>query len=122
MTHKTPLLFERGTGSALRSGSYTKAARRAIEDALWHHSINVAEVFGADKSDMMIDVEIACQEPAQVEQVDLYSIFPYGQINITTVAGGLDAPHPKDVNQRRTIIAHAAITVSLALSPKEGAV
>lgn len=119
MVETTPLIFERGTGASLRSGSYTKAARRAIEDALWQHSINVAEVFGADKSDMMIDVTIACQEPEQVDETALFDIFPYGQVTINTTAGGLDVVNPHYSDGRRTIIAHAAITTSLPLAKKE---
>ena len=45
----TPMLLELGTGTALRSGDYTKAASRAVRDALWHNSINVAEIFNTNK-------------------------------------------------------------------------
>lgn len=116
---KKQLIFERGTGTALRSGNYTKAAIRAVEDALWHHSINVAEVFGADKSDMLIDVEIACQAPDQVDNQAVSDIFPYGNINVSTVAGGLDIVNPHYTDGRKTIIAHVAIKVSLYLETRE---
>ena len=53
-----PMILELGVGSALRSGSYTKAACRAVRDALWRNSINLVEVFGADKSSMQIMAEI----------------------------------------------------------------
>ena len=45
-----PMILELGVGSALRSGSYTKAACRAVRDALWRNSINLVEVFGAEKA------------------------------------------------------------------------
>ncbi|MFT6105690.1 MAG: hypothetical protein ACJA1E_002124, partial [Paracoccaceae bacterium] len=37
------LLTEFGMGTSLRRQDYTQAARRAVEDALWHNSINLAE-------------------------------------------------------------------------------
>lgn len=115
---KTVLVFERGTGTALRSGSYTKAACRAVQNALWHNSINIAELFGAQKSDMMIDVEIACQDPNAIDVDDIAVEFPYGQITVSAVQGGLDIAHP-DMPERKTIIAHAAIKVSLDLIAQE---
>ncbi len=56
----TPMLIELGTGTALRAGNYTSAACRALRDALWHNSINLAEFFNANKEDMIIEFEIAC--------------------------------------------------------------
>ena len=116
---KKQLIFERGTGTALRSGNYTKAAIRAVEDALWHHSINVAEVFGADKSDMIIDVEIACQAPDQVDGQAVCAVFPYGHVQVRAVSGGLDIVNPHYTVDRKTIIAHTAIKVSLDLKHRE---
>ena len=58
-----PMILELGVGSALRSGSYTKAACRAVRDALWCNSINLVEVFGAEKSSMQIKAEIAAKIP-----------------------------------------------------------
>ncbi len=48
-------------GTSLRRQDYTQAARRALQDALWRNSINMAEVFGFPKVSMIIEVEIACQ-------------------------------------------------------------
>jgi len=84
----TPLILELGTGSSLRSGSYTKAACRAVRDALWRNSINLAELFDGQKSDMIIDVEIACQRPEKVDVSAVIDAFPYGQISTKSVLGG----------------------------------
>lgn len=80
---KHRLLTEFGLGTSLRRGDYTKAAERALKDALWHNSINLAELFGQPEEAMIIDVEIAVQAPDQVETERLKSIFPYGRISIT---------------------------------------
>ena len=33
-------------GSSLRQQDYTRAACRAVEDALWHNSLSIADAFG----------------------------------------------------------------------------
>ena len=57
------LLTEFGMGASLRRQDYTQAAVRGVKDALWHNSINLAELFGKAKKDMLIDVEVAVQNP-----------------------------------------------------------
>jgi uncharacterized protein (TIGR02058 family) len=104
------MLHEFGMGSSLRRSDYTGAAMRALKDALWHNSISIAPAFGFPKEAMIVDVEIATQKPNEVNCTELSSIFPYGQINISAVAGGLDIPKPDGTGF--TVIAHAAIAVS----------
>ncbi|WP_375264406.1 Lin0512 family protein [Planktotalea sp.] len=111
---KTRLLTEFGQGASLRRQDYTQAARRALQDALWHNSINLAELFGKDKEAMIIDVEVGVQQPDQLDTETLKDIFPYGQISITGTKGGLDVPR-SDGNP--TVIATVAINVSLDLEP-----
>ncbi len=109
---KHRVLTEFGMGSSLRKQDYTDAARRALKDALWHNSINMAELFGQPKEAMLIDVEIAVQDPDQVDCKALESVFPYGRISVTASHGGLDVPRP-DGNP--TVIANAAISVSFEM-------
>ncbi len=109
---KHRVLTEFGMGTSLRRLDYTKAARSALQDALWHNSINMAELFGMPKEAMIIDVEIACQKPEEVDTNALLDIFPYGQPHVTVVHGGLDVPRP---DGRRTVIANAAINVSFEM-------
>jgi uncharacterized protein (TIGR02058 family) len=64
-----------GMGSSIRSRDYTSAAARAIRDALWHNSLNVADAFGFPKEAMLIDVEIGVQAPEAVDVAKLMDIF-----------------------------------------------
>jgi uncharacterized protein (TIGR02058 family) len=106
------LLTEFGMGSSLRRQDYTEAATRAGKDALWHYSINLAELFGKDKTEMQITVKVAVQNPAQIDTDKIAAIFPYGQVTVTPVKGGLDVPRP-DGNP--TVMANVAISVALDL-------
>ncbi|WP_146585472.1 Lin0512 family protein [Puniceibacterium confluentis] len=105
------LLSEFGMGTSLRRGDYTEAAARAVRDALWHNSINLAELFGFAKEDMLIDVQIGVQQPEAVDVGVLAALFPYGQPTITVVRGGLDIARPEG-HGNPTILANAALSVS----------
>ncbi|MEX0282263.1 MAG: Lin0512 family protein [Arenibacterium sp.] len=105
------VLTEFGMGTSLRRGDYTEAARRAVMDALWHNSINMAELFGFPKEAMQIKVEIGVQAPDAVDAEALLDVFPYGQPHVVVVKGGLDVPRPEG-SGLPTVIANAAISVS----------
>ncbi len=107
---KKRMLTEMGMGTSLRRQDYTEAAVRAVKDALWHNSINLAELFGRDKSDMLIDLEIGVQQPDRVDTDALAGVFPYGQVSVRVVHGGLDVPRAD--GGLPTVIANAAISVS----------
>lgn len=105
------MLTEFGIGTSLRRGDYTEAARRAVKDALWHNSINMAELFGFPKDAMQITVEIGVQRPDQVDREAILAVFPYGQPSVAVREGGLDIARP-DGDGNPTVIANAAISVS----------
>lgn len=109
------LLTELGQGTSLRRQDYTQAALRAVENALWRNSINMAELFGFEKSAMLLDVEIAVAAPEKVDVATVAKVFPYGQPRITVTKGGLDVPRPG--GEGRTIIAQAAISVAFDMEP-----
>jgi len=108
MKHQVAVEF--GMGTSLRRMDYTQASVRALKDALWHNSLNMAEAFGFPKSAMIVDIEIACQKPEDVDKDAIKAVLPYGQGSVTVVRGGLDIPAPH--RQGHTVIAHAAVKVS----------
>lgn len=105
------LLTEFGMGSSLRRQDYTEAASRAVRDALWHNSINLAELYGKEKSDMVITVEVGVQKPEEIDTRKVADIFPYGQVEVIARKGGLDVP--RSDGGKPTVIANAAISVAL---------
>ncbi|NOD76043.1 Lin0512 family protein [Ruegeria sp. HKCCD4332] len=114
---KTRVLVEFGMGTSLRRMDYTEASLRAIKDALWHNSVNMAELFGFPKEAMIIDAEIGVQKPDQVDTDALKAIFPYGQPNITVTKGGLDIEKPH--GDGCTVIANAALIISFDMEPAQ---
>ena len=112
---KTRVVHQFGMGTSIRSRDYTEACARAIRDALWHNSLNVAEAFGFPREAMLIDVEIGVQKPELVDIQALLGIFPYGQPNITLSKGGLDIDKPDASGT--SVIANAAIIVSFDMEP-----
>ena len=111
---KKRMVMELGMGSSLRQQDYTRAACRAVEDALWHNSLSIADAFGLDRSAMIIEVEIGVQQPEKVDTDKVASILPYGQGAVRAVNGGLDVSKP---DGGVTVIANAAVVVYLDLEP-----
>lgn len=106
------LLTEFGMGTSLRRQDYTQAACRAVENALWRNSINLAELFGKDKSAMRITVDVGVQQPDRVDIAQVAKVFPYGQVTVNVTKGGLDVPRP-DGDGNPTVMANVAISVAL---------
>ena len=111
---KKRILMELGMGSSLRKQDYTRAACRALEDALWHNSLSITDAFGLDRSAMIIEVDVAVQRPELVDTDKVAAILPYGQASVRAVHGGLDVPKP---GGGITVIANAAAVVYLDIEP-----
>ncbi|MGJ8625423.1 MAG: Lin0512 family protein [Sulfitobacter sp.] len=113
------LMVEFGMGSSLRRADYTQAAKRAVQDALWHNSINLAELFGFDKSAMQITLDVGVQKPEAVDAEALRAVFPYGNVTVKVQPGGLDVPRP-DGDGHPTIMANVAISVAFDMERSDG--
>ncbi|MDA9929753.1 Lin0512 family protein [Alphaproteobacteria bacterium] len=111
------IALEMGMGTSLRKASYTSAAVRALENAVWRNSISFAEAFGFDKSAMLIDVEIGVQHPDKVDLDAVRAVLPYGQIRVKVDVGGLDIPRPD--GKGVTILANAAVIVAFDMEKSE---
>lgn len=107
------ILLEVGAGNDWHGGDYTKAAVRAVEDAVHHSSLVLLRTLDIDPSTMLVDVTVGVQRPEKVDPEAVKAALPHGQITVNAVKGGLDIANegPGDV----TAIAIAAITVRLDL-------
>ncbi len=111
------LAVEFGMGTDLGGADYTKAAVRAVKDALWHNSLTVADAFGVPRDAMQIEVHIGAGEPDQVDKQAVAETFPYGKVTVMATHGGMDIL--KEDGKDRTVLVNAGIVVSLDL-PAEG--
>lgn len=107
------MLMEIGMGTDLQGSDYTKAAMRAVRDALWHNSLSVAQAFGLSKEAMKIEINIGVSKPEQVDKAQVQSVLPYGSSSVEVVEGGLDIQ--SECGTRETVIANAAVVVFLDL-------
>jgi len=112
MTAKRVIL-EMGTGNDLHGGDYTKAALRAVQDAIHHSSLSMIRTLGVDKSTAQVDVIIGVQKPDQVDADAVKSTLPLGKVSVRVVKGGLDVPD--DDGGDIAVIASAAVEVRLPL-------
>jgi len=107
---KTRWITEMGMGVDVHGGDYTKAARRAVSDALRHSSLNLFNATGKTSDDMFVDVIIGAAEPSQVNCDAVAEEVPYGTVTVVAEKGGLDVVTPRGDDV--LIMANAAILVS----------
>ncbi|WP_027967161.1 Lin0512 family protein [Halomonas halocynthiae] len=112
MTEKR-IILEMGTGNDLYGEDYTKAACRAIQDALHHSSIVLFKSLGIDHHEMRVQVTIGVQQPERVDIETLHAELPRGRPEVKVVHGGLDV-HDSG-NTTTHVIATAAIAAFLTL-------
>ena len=70
--------LEIGMGTDIRGGDYTKAAVRALRDALWHNSLTVATAVGKSSDDMQVEVLIGDPKPELVDKNEVLAVLPHG--------------------------------------------
>lgn len=107
------LALEIGMGTDIRGGDYTKAAVRALRDALWHNSLTVTHAVGKSSDDMQVEVLIGVPQPSKVDKSEVLKVLPHGTGVVTVVEGGLEIAN--ETGSDKTVIAQAAAIVRLDL-------
>ena len=105
------MALELGMGTDVRGGDSTKAAVRALQNALHRNSLSIAKALGQDPKDMLVDIRIGVPNPATVRHADVLAVVPYGTAELSVVAGGLEIPN--EDNSDVMLLAHAAVIVRL---------
>ena len=108
------VMLEMGAGNDLHGGDYTKAALRAVQDALHHSSLGFSKTLGIDIEAMHVQVIIGVTKPEAVDSKKVQASLPHGQVTVDVKFGGLDIPD--DVTGDVAVIASAAVIVSLELA------
>ena len=109
------MVLEIGMGTDIRGADPTKAACRALRDALWHNSLSIATALGHPVDAMIVDVHVGVPRPEMVDKAQVLAVLPYGKGTVTVVEGGLEI----DTMIRgtdSTLIANACVVVSLDIA------
>ena len=107
------MVLQIGMGTDIRGGDSTKAAVRALRDALWHNSLSIGAALGQDADAMRVAVTIGVPRPETVDQAAVLAVLPHGTGSVRVVAGGLEIPSETG---GVTLIAQAAAEVFLELA------
>jgi uncharacterized protein (TIGR02058 family) len=100
-----------GMGVDVHGKDATKAAKRAVSDAIRHSSLSFVRLLGKTAHDMIIDVMIAVPNPEGVDTAEVAKELPYGTVKVTAVKGGLEVPAEQGGDS--ILIANAAVIVNI---------
>ena len=123
------MIVEIGMGTDLTGADYTKAAVRALRDALWHNSLTIADALGQHVDAMQVKVTIGVPKPDKVDKAAVAAVLPHGTGEVEVVEGGLDGKSTvevveggleimNDAGTNLTVIANAAAVVYLDIPEK----
>ena len=111
-------LVEVGTGIDLHGEDVTKAAQRAVKDAISHSGmVGLGQLFKVKnfseiEEALMVDVTIAAPEPDNVDGETVLSTLPEGKRRINIVKGGLKFPAESTIDEAKT---HSIVMVNAVI-------
>jgi len=109
-------IVEIGTGADLHGGDVTKAAQRAVKDAVSHSCLcGLFDIVGINNpNQMQIQVKVACPYPEKLNHEEVLKAVPFGSTQLEAVSGGLTARGldlPELGEGDTIVVAVAALTV-----------
>src|SRR5205085_7847210 len=102
-----PVVLEFGMGVDVHGLDGTKAACRAVSDAIRHSSLPLFRDVRERGGTMLVDVTIGVPDGTKVDTETVKKELPHGEVTVHAVPGGLRVPGSD------TLIACAAIVVSI---------
>jgi uncharacterized protein (TIGR02058 family) len=111
------IILEMGTGNDLYGEDYTKAACRAVEDAIRHSSLILFRSLGLDHAGMQVRTTIGVQHPEKVDAELVAQKLPRGTASVRVVKGGLNVVDSD--NNSCTVVATAAVEAWLDIDPND---
>jgi len=102
-----PQVHEFGMGVDVHGRDATKAACRAVSDAIRHSSLPLFQEVRERGGKMLVDVTVGVPDGVKVDVDVVKKELPHGEVTVRSVPGGLRVPNGD------TLIACAAIIVSI---------
>ena len=99
------LVHEFGMGVDVHGLDTTKAACRAVSDAIRHSSLPLLQEVRERGGKMLVDVVVGVPDPAAVDVARVERELPSGEVTVYPIVGGLRVPGAD------TLIACAVVTV-----------
>jgi uncharacterized protein (TIGR02058 family) len=110
-----PLFLEMGLGVDLVGEDMTKVACRAAREAIGRTSLpGISRLLpDGDRRHMQVRVTVAVPRPDEVDPAAVAAEFPYGQVQVTAIQGGMRLPNGTDYGpgQDHLVIAVAVVAV-----------
>jgi uncharacterized protein (TIGR02058 family) len=111
-------IVELGYGTDLHGGDVTKAAQRAVKDAMSRNCLcGLFDILGMKDPDRMhVSVKIGCPKPEEIDKKEVLKVIPFGSRELEVVSGGLAVRGlelPALGEGDNICVAVAAITVSV---------
>jgi len=107
------IILEMGTGNDLYGEDYTKAACRAVQDALHHSSLSLFSTLDLDRDAMQVEITVGVQQPESVDCRQVAAQIPYGSVQVNVELGGLDVADAQASS--KSVIAAVAIAARVEL-------
>jgi uncharacterized protein (TIGR02058 family) len=112
---KQVMFIELGMGVDLQGQDATKAATRAVHDAIGRNYLpGIRRMLEKTQGRMLVHVRLGV--PAEVAAPDLAAVraaFPYGEVTVEVLPGGLQVPSGLDDGSRICVV-NAAVEVAVA--------
>jgi len=105
------MVLQMGQGTDIRGADSTKAAERAVRDALWRKNLQIADALRQPRNSMNIHVTIGAPRPESIDKDAVAAVFPYGKVEVLCEEGGLEIATPG--RDDSTLLAHAAVVVRM---------
>jgi len=110
-------IVEFGTGVDLHGRDVTKAAKKAVKDAISHCCLcGIEEILGIKdfNEGIHLKVKIGSPTPEKIDKDEVLSVIPFGKTEIEVLEGGLsfEGLYVPSLGEGNTIVmVNAAITV-----------
>lgn len=105
---KIQFAVQMGMGTDLKGQDYTKAACRAVHDALHRNFLTVGQAFDLPLDAMIVDIRVGVTKPGAVDIDRVRAEAPVGIVSVEAVEGGLEI----EMMGHRAIVANAIVSVS----------